>query len=125
MKKILIGLGVVIVVIVAAVFVVPPLIDWKSFEPRIADAVRDATGRELHIDGDISVSIVPLEFSVSGIRLSNAPGMRSPEMVSVGSVQFFERLCEACQFYNMLTDQFADTSLIPSNFLRRGVGDYF
>ncbi len=86
MKKILIGLGVVIVVIVAAVFVVPPLIDWKSFEPRIAKMVLDATGRELHIDGDIEISLVPLEFSVSGIRLSNAPGMRAPEMVTVASV---------------------------------------
>jgi AsmA protein len=87
MKKLLIGLGVVIVVIVVAVIVVPPLINWKILEPRIAEAVRDATGRELRIEGDIRVSLVPLELSVSGVRLSNAKGMRSPEMVSVASVE--------------------------------------
>ncbi|MCH7889727.1 MAG: AsmA family protein, partial [Proteobacteria bacterium] len=87
MKKLLIGLGVLIVVIVAAVFVVTPLVNWKILEPRIADMVRDATGRELRIEGEIRVSLVPLEFRVSGVRLSNAKGMRSPEMVSVASVE--------------------------------------
>ncbi len=53
MKKLVIGIVAVVVLIVAAVFVVPPLIDWKIFEPRIAKMVRDATGRELRIDGDI------------------------------------------------------------------------
>lgn len=86
MKKLLIGLGAVVVVIVASVFVVPPLIDWKSYEPEIAQAVRDATGRELSIEGDISFSLVPLELSVSDIRLSNADGMPSPEMVTVAGV---------------------------------------
>ncbi len=86
MKKILIGLGGVIVVIVAAVFVVPPLIDWKIFEPWIADVVRDSTGRELRIDGDVDISLVPLEFSVSGIRLSNARDTGAPDMVSVAGV---------------------------------------
>ncbi len=86
MKKILIGLAALVAVMVAAVFVVPPLIDWKSFEPQIAKAFQDATGRELRIDGDIEISLVPLELSISGIRLSNAPGMRAPEMVTVASI---------------------------------------
>ncbi len=86
MKKILIGLAAVVVLLVVAVFIVPSLINWKSYEPEIAAAVRDATGRELRIEGDISVSIVPLSVSIGRIRLSNADGMPSPEMISVASI---------------------------------------
>ncbi|MDH3474953.1 MAG: AsmA family protein, partial [Rhodospirillales bacterium] len=87
MKKLgLVVLG-LIVIIVVAVIAVPRFIDWNGFKPEIAEAVRDATGRELRIDGDIEVTIWPgLEFSVSGIRLSNAPGAAEPEMVSVAGV---------------------------------------
>ena len=86
MKKILIGLAAVVVLLIAAVFIVPSVIDWKSYEPEIAKAVRDATGRELCIDGDISVSVLPLSISIGEFRLSNAEGMPSPEMISVAGV---------------------------------------
>ena len=86
MKKILIGLAAIVVLLVAAGFVVPALIDWKSYGAEIAEAVRDATGREQRIEGDISVSIVPLAVSIGDVRLSNADGMPSPEMFSVASV---------------------------------------
>ena len=86
MKKILIGLAAVVVLLIAAVFIVPSVIDWKSYEPEIAKAVRDATGRELRIDGDISVSVLPLSISIGEFRLSNAEGMPSPEMISVAGV---------------------------------------
>ena len=57
-------------VLVAAVFLGPVLIDWDGFKPRIAEAVRDATGKELRIDGPISVSLFPaIEVSASGIHL--------------------------------------------------------
>jgi AsmA protein len=86
MKKLLIGLAAIVVLLVVAVFAVPAMIDWKSYEPDIAKAVHDATGRDLHIDGDISVSVLPLSVSIGEFRLSNAPGMPSPEMISVAGV---------------------------------------
>ena len=86
MKKFLIGLAAIVVLLIAAVFIVPSVIDWKSYEPEIAKAVRDATGRELHIDGDISVSVLPLTVSIGEFRLSNAEGMPSPEMILVAGV---------------------------------------
>ena len=64
----------------------PAMIDWKSYEPDIAKAVHDATGRDLHIDGDISVSLLPLSVSIGEFRLANADGMPSPEMIMVAGV---------------------------------------
>lgn len=69
MKKILIGLAAIVVLTIGALFIVPSVIDWKSYEPEIAAMVRDATGRELHIDGDISVSVLPLSISIGEFRL--------------------------------------------------------
>ncbi len=86
-KKLLIGLAAIVVFLVVAVFAVPTMIDWKNYEPDIAKAVHDATGRDLHIDGDISVSVLPLSVSNGEFRLSNAPGMPSPDMISVAGVK--------------------------------------
>jgi len=58
-RRVLIGLGVVALLLLAAVFIVPSLVDWNGYKPRIADAVREATGRDLVIDGDIGLSILP------------------------------------------------------------------
>lgn len=76
-----------VVVLIAAVLIVPRLIDWNAYKPEIAAAVRDATGREFHIDGNLEVNLIPgAEFSASGVRLANVPGARAPEMVKVGSI---------------------------------------
>ncbi len=87
MKKLLIILAGLIVVIFLSLFSVPKLINWNGYKPKIASMVKDATGRNLRIDGDIKLSIFPnVVFSVSGVHLSNAPGMKAPEMLSIGAV---------------------------------------
>jgi len=76
-----------LVVVVAAVLVLPNVINWNNYKPEIAAAARNATGRDLRIDGDIRISMWPdLDFSVSGIRFANAPGASPSDMLSVGSV---------------------------------------
>lgn len=82
MRRVLIGLGVVAALLLAAVFVVPSLVDWNGYKPRIADAVREATGRDLVIEGDIGLSILPTPtLSVAGVRLRNLEGAASPDLV--------------------------------------------
>ena len=81
MKKFLIGLGVVIVLLVAAVFVVPPLIPADTYKAQIIDRVEAATGRTVRIDGPIKLSVLPvLGFAADKVSLANAPG-RSPEQM--------------------------------------------
>ena len=56
MKKIFIGLVILIVVIVVGAMVALRVIDWGSY---VANAVRDATGRELKVEDDVHFSLFP------------------------------------------------------------------
>ena len=87
MRKAALILGGLVVVLVIAVAVLPRVIGLNSFKPQIADAVRDATGRELRIDGDIGLAVLPgVELSLSDVALSNADWAKEPNMVTLGSV---------------------------------------
>ncbi|MEE8544944.1 MAG: AsmA family protein, partial [Alphaproteobacteria bacterium] len=87
-KIVLIVVAAMVLLIVAAPFLIPVIVDLNDYKPRIAEAVREATGRDLEIAGEISYALLPaLEFSVSEVRLSNAPGMPTPEMLSLGSLR--------------------------------------
>ncbi len=55
MKKLALVIVGVIVLLVAAVFAAPSVIDFK---PWIISSVRQATGRELRIDGALSLSLL-------------------------------------------------------------------
>ncbi len=86
MKKILIGLVVILVLIVGALFVVPPIIGNSVVKSRIIEAVKEATGRDLQI-ADVSLAVLPsVSVSITGLRLANAEGASVPEMVSVRRV---------------------------------------
>ena len=75
MKKLLyLILGIVAIAVVAAVSLYF-LFDPNDFRDRIAAEVRNETGRELVIEGELSVSLFPwLAINVGKTRLGNAPG---------------------------------------------------
>ena len=84
MKKLLIGLVVVLVLVVAALFVAPPLLGNSLVKSRIIDGVKEATGRDLEI-ANLSLSLLPnIEVSLRDLRLANAANMPSPEMLKLG-----------------------------------------
>jgi hypothetical protein len=84
MKKILIGIGVLLVLLVAAVLVGPSFYDWNRHKGEIAAKVREATGRDLTIDGDISLAILwTPTLSVSKVRFANVAGGSAPDMASL------------------------------------------
>src|SRR3546814_91617 len=88
MKKIAIGFGAIVALIVIALLAVPALIDWNGYKPQIAAAVKDATGRDLVIEGDISIAILPrLSFSAGGVKFANAPGVEPPYMATVERIE--------------------------------------
>jgi len=77
MKKIGIVLLGLIVLLVVAVLAVPRLIDWNGYKAEIAQAVKEATGRDLTIGGEIEVSILPdVSFALSGLTLSRSSTRR-------------------------------------------------
>ena len=58
--KFLFGLVLVVVLLVAAAAVIIPMVvDPNDFREEIVDQVKQATGRDLAIEGDIGLSVFP------------------------------------------------------------------
>ena len=86
-KKLLIGGGSVVGLVVVAAVAAPLLVDANSYKPMIVSEVKAMTGRDLVIDGPISLSILPMPtVSVTGVKFSNVPGAKNPSMVEMKSV---------------------------------------
>ncbi len=80
--KILYGVIAFIVLVIIAAFVVPGFMDWNSYKPEISERVEALTGRQLSIDGDIEISLLPSpKLRVSGARLSNVEGANAADMM--------------------------------------------
>ena len=79
----IVGILVLIVAIVVAAW------DWNWFKGVIADRVRDRTGRDLVIEGDIDVdlSLTPT-VRVRDIRFENAAWSDRGDMLSIGELSF-------------------------------------
>src|SRR5215471_2514978 len=86
-KKVLIGAGGVIGVLILALLIAPSFFDLNQYKPQIVSEVKKATGRDLVIDGPVSLSLLPLpEVSVTGVKFFNVAGAKNPNMVEVKSV---------------------------------------
>src|SRR6187431_149907 len=86
-KKVLIGAGGVLGVLIVALLLAPVFLDLNQYKPQIAAEVKKATGRELVISGPASLSLLPLPtVSLAGVKFLNAPGAQNPTMVEVKSV---------------------------------------
>nr|WP_211105210.1 AsmA family protein [Azospirillum brasilense] len=67
--------------LVAAVLIVPSVIDWNAYKAQIADKVSAATGRKVELRGDIGLSLLPAPaLTVRDARLANAPGGSEEDM---------------------------------------------
>jgi len=86
-RRLLIGAGAVLGVLIVALLVAPSFIDLNKFKPQILAEVKKATGRELVIDGPMTLSLLPVpSASVTGVKFFNVPGSKNPNMVEVKSV---------------------------------------
>lgn len=84
MKKILIGLGVLVVLIVALAIIVPLLIPLDTYKAQALTRIEQATGRKARIDGELSFSVLPtFKFTAGKVALANAPGAQPAEMVTL------------------------------------------
>ncbi len=65
----------VVLLVLIAVIAIPLLIDPNDFKPQIEAAVKQSTGRDLGIEGDLELSIFPwVGISTGKLVLSNAKG---------------------------------------------------
>ena len=78
---------VLLVLVVAALFIVPSVLDWERFKPEITERLEAITGREIAIDGALAVSILPTPtIKAADLRIANAPGAVAPDMARIASL---------------------------------------
>jgi uncharacterized protein involved in outer membrane biogenesis len=87
-KKILIGLLVVIVLLGGALVIAPSFIDWNKERDQITELASDFTGREVKITGDISAAILPTpRLAISGLEVASIEGTKEPYLARIKSIE--------------------------------------
>ena len=83
-KKILVAAALLVVVLVVGVYAFLSFYDFNKFKPMIAQAVKEATGRELTIAGDIDIGLsIPPALMVEDVTFQNAPWSSRPNLAQV------------------------------------------
>jgi hypothetical protein len=84
LRKWLVRTAAVVGVLAVAWSAAPYLINMETFKPAMIAAVKDATGRELVIDGPIELSMYPVPgISARQVHFSNAMGTKGAQMLEV------------------------------------------
>ncbi len=85
MKKVLIGLAVVVVALLVAAVVVMQSVDFNEYKGLIAEKAKEATGRDLKIEGDLKLDLLTFSpsIAVNGVRFQNASWGTRPDMMVV------------------------------------------
>jgi uncharacterized protein involved in outer membrane biogenesis len=74
----------IVVPLLAAAYVGPRLLDVEGYKSALADAVKQATGRELVIDGPLKLTLLPeVRVSARKVHFANAVGGTGAQMVEV------------------------------------------
>lgn len=84
MKKLLIVIGGLVILVIAALLIAPMVIPVDTYKNEILAQVEKATGREARIDGDFGISLFPtVKFTAGKFSLANAKGGKADKMVSL------------------------------------------
>jgi len=88
MKKVLIGLAILIVLAIAAAVATPFLVPAQIYKSRLIAEVKKATGRDLKIDGPVTFNIFPqIELRAEDVSFGNAAGGEATEMARLESIE--------------------------------------
>ncbi len=84
----LLGFGAILVLLVGGIATLLLTFDPNSLKPRIQDAARQATGRELALNGAIGVklSLWPT-IAVRDVTFANPPGFSRPQMATLETLE--------------------------------------
>ncbi|MCW5733468.1 MAG: AsmA family protein [Enhydrobacter sp.] len=74
----------IILPLLGAAYLVPRLLDIEAYKPALTEAVKQATGRELVIDGPLKLRLLPEpRISARSVHFANAVGGTGAQMVEV------------------------------------------
>ena len=87
-RRVLLGLAAFLLLLAAGGVALVASFDPDSLKPRIADAVRRSTGRDLTLAGPLRLawSLVPTVVA-EDVRFANPPGLFRPDMLTVARVE--------------------------------------
>lgn len=75
MKRLGLALGLIIVLLIAAAFILPSVIPTSTYRDPVETAARDALNRDVTLGGDISLQILPqLQIRASEVSIANVDG---------------------------------------------------
>ena len=79
--------GIILVLFIAAAILIPLLIDPNDYKQELVAQVKDHTGRDLLIDGDIELTVFPwIGIKFGKVVLSNAAGFDNPVFAGTDKV---------------------------------------
>jgi AsmA protein len=80
--------GGLIVLVIAALLIIPMFVDIQKYKPEIEKRVAEATGRPFNLGGDLDLSLFPWAgISLSDLHLGNPPGFKEKDFVTVKSFE--------------------------------------
>jgi AsmA protein len=84
MKKLLVVVAAIVVLVIAAAVVVPMLVPLETYKQEVVQQVRNATGRDLRIGGEVKLSLFPsLALEVNDVAFANASWASTPDMAKL------------------------------------------
>ncbi len=82
MRIVLLVAVITAVVLFGGLLIAPSFVDWNVYKGQVTNQVHATTGRDLAIDGDLELTLIPRPTLVaSGVRVGNIEGASSPEMI--------------------------------------------
>ncbi|MDG1707229.1 MAG: AsmA family protein, partial [Emcibacteraceae bacterium] len=87
MKKIGLGAGIILILLIGSALVVPSFVDWNKYKTEIETTASNLSERKVTINGDLSLSILPSpSFSAEDVSVANVEGGKATHFVTLKSV---------------------------------------
>ena len=88
LRNLIVALLVVVIVVVVGAYIYLLTIDVEDYHPEIAEAVADATGRELTLGGplDLAISLTPVVVA-ENVSFANADWGSRPQMATIERIE--------------------------------------
>jgi AsmA protein len=86
-------IGIFLVLLIAAVVIVPLIVDPNNYKDRIVALVEKQTGRHMKIEGDIALSVFPwLGLKLGAVELGNAAGFEAASFARIEELKIRVRI---------------------------------
>lgn len=71
-----------VIAVIVAIFIAPSFLDWNKEKEALKKNVKELTGREIVVQGEIEFNLFPEPaFLVGGVSLQNSPGAQTEHMI--------------------------------------------